>query len=323
MVGPALHLPDRPAMPVERLARRDRSLAQLGLPVAAGQGRLDLAEDDVDHPVEEVVLVGDVVVERHRLDPELLGELAHRQLLRPALVGQGDRGAQHALSAERRPSPRGVLGLHGLVVLRRRPRGGRLAGLTSLRRKCTTYSVNLQRKSKARRKAARDVQPQRDDHPHPMGPAPQEARRRPVGRPGDRGLRGHEARRRRALDVLQHPRQRGVRRQQPHRRGLRQRRRRRADRAGRDAAEGHDGRLTRRRRGAHRRPRQGPDSAAPRARRLLRLDARPGLRLRRRPHHLRARLHPGARRRRPRSGRGPSRPGRARRRDGRRIARRT
>jgi len=108
-------------MPVERFARRDRSLAQLRLPVAAGQGRLDLAEDDVDHPVEEVVLVVDVVVERHRLDAELLGELAHRELLRPALVGQGDRSVKHPLSTERRPFRRGVLGLHGLVVLQAPP----------------------------------------------------------------------------------------------------------------------------------------------------------------------------------------------------------
>ena len=105
MVGAALHLADRPAVPAERGARRDRALAQLGLPVAAGGGRLDLAEDEVDHPVEEVVLVGDVVVERHRLDAELLGELAHRQLLGAALVGQRDRGAQDALAAERRAPP--------------------------------------------------------------------------------------------------------------------------------------------------------------------------------------------------------------------------
>ena len=80
-------------------------------------GRLDLAEDDVDHPVEEVVLVGDVVVERHRLDAELLGELAHRELLRPALVGQRDRGAQHPLPVERRPS-RVVSWVVTFVVLR-------------------------------------------------------------------------------------------------------------------------------------------------------------------------------------------------------------
>ena len=67
--------------------------------------------------------------------------------------------------------------------------------------------------------------------------------------------------------------------------------------------------------------RQGPGRAAGRARRLLRLDARPGLRLRGRPHDLRARLHPGEGRGRPRPGRGPRGPGRARRRHRRRIAR--
>ena len=43
---------------------------------------------------------GDVVVERHRLHAELLGELAHAERLDPALVGEGDGGAQDPLSAE-------------------------------------------------------------------------------------------------------------------------------------------------------------------------------------------------------------------------------
>ena len=43
---------------------------------------LDLAEDDVDHAVEELVLVGDVLVERHRHDAELLREAAHAERLR-------------------------------------------------------------------------------------------------------------------------------------------------------------------------------------------------------------------------------------------------
>jgi hypothetical protein len=75
----------------ERGPRRERPLAQLLLPVAVRGGRLDLAEDQVDHAVEQVVLVRDVVVERHRLHAELLGDVAHRELRRATLVGQGHR----------------------------------------------------------------------------------------------------------------------------------------------------------------------------------------------------------------------------------------
>jgi len=39
--------------------------------------QLDLARDQLDDAVQEVVLVRDVVVERHRLDPELLAEPPH------------------------------------------------------------------------------------------------------------------------------------------------------------------------------------------------------------------------------------------------------
>ena len=50
--------------------------------------RLDLAEDDVDHPVDQLHLVGHVVVERHRGDAQLVGELAHRQRLEPVTIGE-------------------------------------------------------------------------------------------------------------------------------------------------------------------------------------------------------------------------------------------
>ena len=58
---------------------------------------VDLADDDVDDAVEQVVLVADVAVEGHRLDAELLAELAHAQGLDPAPVGEVDRGPEHAL----------------------------------------------------------------------------------------------------------------------------------------------------------------------------------------------------------------------------------
>jgi hypothetical protein len=39
------------------------------LPAGLAGGQLDLAEDEVDDAVEDVVLVGHVVVQRHGLDP--------------------------------------------------------------------------------------------------------------------------------------------------------------------------------------------------------------------------------------------------------------
>ena len=65
---------------------------------------------------------------------------------------------------------------------------------------------------------------------------------------------------------------------------------------------------------------QGQGGAAAGADRLLRLDRRPGVRLGRRPHDLRARLHPRQRRRRTRARRRRARAGGARRRHGRRRA---
>ena len=54
--------------------------------------QIDLAEHEIDHAVEEVVLVGHVVVQRHRLDPELVAEPAHAQRRDAVLIGKGDRG---------------------------------------------------------------------------------------------------------------------------------------------------------------------------------------------------------------------------------------
>ena len=100
--GPRLHQPDRPAVAGEDLADRDSPLPHRRLPVGFAGGQVDLAKDDVDHAVEEVVLVGDVVIQRHRLDPDRFAELAHGQRGDAALVGQRDGGAQHPLPTQRR-----------------------------------------------------------------------------------------------------------------------------------------------------------------------------------------------------------------------------
>ena len=95
------HQAARPAVAQEDLVRRDRGPTDRRLPVGLAGGHLDLARDQLDDAVQEVVLVGHVVVERHRLDPELLAELAHAERLDPAFVRERDRGAQHPLPAQR------------------------------------------------------------------------------------------------------------------------------------------------------------------------------------------------------------------------------
>ena len=51
---------------------------------------VDLAEDEVDHAIDDRFLVGDVVVDRHRLDVELGCELADGEALDADLVGEID-----------------------------------------------------------------------------------------------------------------------------------------------------------------------------------------------------------------------------------------
>jgi hypothetical protein len=58
---------------------RDRPLAHRRPPAGRARRQLDLAEHQVDEPVQQVRLAGDVVIQRHRLDPDRLAELAHAQ----------------------------------------------------------------------------------------------------------------------------------------------------------------------------------------------------------------------------------------------------
>jgi hypothetical protein len=84
---------DAPAhrrLPVRfRLGRLDR-----------GYGRFDLGHDDLDQAVHDGLLVGYVVVQRHGLDPERLGQAPHRERREPALIGDGDRRPQDPVPTE-------------------------------------------------------------------------------------------------------------------------------------------------------------------------------------------------------------------------------
>ena len=97
-------------MALERVARRDRAASHCRAPVVVDRRRLDLAEDDVDHAIEELILVRHVLVERHRHHAELLREPAHAEPVKPVLVGERYGRLEHERSAQTRPAGVGLLG---------------------------------------------------------------------------------------------------------------------------------------------------------------------------------------------------------------------
>src|SRR6202035_206033 len=66
-------------------------------PVHTIGGQIDLAEHDIDHAVEHVDLVPDMAVEGHRLDPELMAQLAHAERFDAVPIGEADGGPQDPL----------------------------------------------------------------------------------------------------------------------------------------------------------------------------------------------------------------------------------
>ncbi len=90
----------RPGVAEQRLPRREdapRTDCCQSAPASGGSISLD---DEVDHAVEQLVLVGHVLVERHRDDAELLREPAHVDRVDPGRVGEVDGGAQHAVPVQ-------------------------------------------------------------------------------------------------------------------------------------------------------------------------------------------------------------------------------
>jgi hypothetical protein len=59
-------------------------------PVGVDQGQIDLCENYVDDAIEDLVLVGDMVVDGHRLDAEFLGERPHGQCRIAFRISDGD-----------------------------------------------------------------------------------------------------------------------------------------------------------------------------------------------------------------------------------------
>ena len=115
-------------------ARGEDARADRGLPVGAGQGRVDLGDDHVEHAVEQFVLVRDVLVERHRYDVELVGEPPHAERVRPVAIGQGHGGRQDPLPVEGGPRLR--------LARRRRHRLDKCTPYTlGLAHRCTAYTT--------------------------------------------------------------------------------------------------------------------------------------------------------------------------------------
>jgi len=81
------------------------SFGMIMLAIAGGQpkemGILEFIRLFIDHRRDELALVRDVVVERHRLDAQRLAELAHAQRLDAVRVRDRDRLLEHAFSRER------------------------------------------------------------------------------------------------------------------------------------------------------------------------------------------------------------------------------
>lgn len=85
----------------ESRVRRHRARPEGDLPVGSGDRQVDLGQHVVRDAIEDVVLAGHVVIQGHGLDAERLAELAHRERLDPALVGESDSGPQHQVLSER------------------------------------------------------------------------------------------------------------------------------------------------------------------------------------------------------------------------------
>ena len=93
--------PACPRVAEHHLSGRHHLPADRRLPVLARLWTLDLADNDLDDAVEQVVLVPDVAVERHGLDAQLLPEPAHAQPLEAVTVRELDGGKEHALPGQR------------------------------------------------------------------------------------------------------------------------------------------------------------------------------------------------------------------------------
>jgi hypothetical protein len=69
-------------------------------PVLDGIGKLEPCHDVLTDPIEQVFLVLDVVVERHRFDADLASHPPHRDGVEAFLVHDPESGFHHAIARE-------------------------------------------------------------------------------------------------------------------------------------------------------------------------------------------------------------------------------
>src|SRR3546814_1159012 len=72
-----VHHPDRPGVARQHGPDRERPLPHCHPPVALRRRQADLAKDDVHHPVQDVVLVGDVRSEEHTSELQSLMRISY------------------------------------------------------------------------------------------------------------------------------------------------------------------------------------------------------------------------------------------------------
>ena len=85
----------------QRRSSAVRPSTKFGLPFAVPFGKLNFGEDGIDHAIENLVLVGYVVVDRHRLHAQVVRELADGECLdRSEVVGEFDRAGEDGLAVQ-------------------------------------------------------------------------------------------------------------------------------------------------------------------------------------------------------------------------------
>lgn len=100
--GPGLDCAPHPGMTDERPPGGSHALGHRVAPVARIDRRLVADDDGVHHAREQVLLVGDVLVQSHRGDPEAGGEAAHAHRVEALGIGRRDGRRDRTLAGEGR-----------------------------------------------------------------------------------------------------------------------------------------------------------------------------------------------------------------------------
>src|SRR3954453_23422942 len=91
----------RPAVAAEGVVNGDRARADRLDLIDVRIRQLPFGQHQIEHSVQEVILVGDVAVERHRLEAELIPESPHRQGVDTRGVGELECRGKDAFPAQR------------------------------------------------------------------------------------------------------------------------------------------------------------------------------------------------------------------------------